>query len=164
MKLTMILVLMSALLIVACTTDTMQDTMPSVEQEEELPEQELPEEDDNFVLPETTLPEEETNGEAIVEQEAVHEETNNQEEGLANAITREELAEHNSRASCWVAWQGEVYDLTSWLSNHPGGAARIMPHCGTVEEFSQAFQDQHNRDGRRDDGMLRQTPIGVLAN
>lgn len=53
------------------------------------------------------------------------------------------LAEHNSAQSCWVAYDGEVYDVTSWLSSHPGGAQAILPYCGTAEEFERAFSRQH---------------------
>jgi cytochrome b involved in lipid metabolism len=61
----------------------------------------------------------------------------------ADVIARAELAQHNSQESCWVAYQGEVYDVTDWLGRHPGGAQAILPHCGTAEQFEQAFTRQH---------------------
>ena len=79
-------------------------------------------------------------------------------------ITREQIAENNNANSCWVAWRGEVYDLTGWLRDHPGGADAITPNCGTVEQFEEAFQERHNSGGTRDDGLLRNEPIGVLVN
>lgn len=60
-------------------------------------------------------------------------------------ITREELAQHSTARDCWVGYEGVVYDLTSWLAVHPGGAAAIAPYCGTVEEFTEAYKAQHNR-------------------
>jgi len=53
------------------------------------------------------------------------------------------LAEHNNQNDCWVSYNGKVYDLTSWLPNHPGSAGAISPYCGTSEEFSKAFTKQH---------------------
>lgn len=35
--------------------------------------------------------------------------------------TREEIAKHNNRESCWVIIDGLVYDLTRYLDRHPGG-------------------------------------------
>ncbi|KAI0242515.1 hypothetical protein L0F63_001285 [Massospora cicadina] len=32
----------------------------------------------------------------------------------------EELAQHNSAASCWIAVRGKVYDVTFFLERHPG--------------------------------------------
>jgi len=53
------------------------------------------------------------------------------------------LAEHNNQNDCWVSYNGKVYDLTSWLPNHPGSAGAISPYCGKSEEFSKAFTKQH---------------------
>ena len=75
-------------------------------------------------------------------------------------ITREEIAERNTRQDCWVAYQGQVYDLTEWIRQHPGGANAIAPHCGTVEQFERAYDQRH---GARDDGLLRTEPMGSLA-
>lgn len=58
-------------------------------------------------------------------------------------ITRTELSNHDSRDDCWVAYQGKVYDITSFLPRHPGSASAITPYCGTAEEFESAFKDQH---------------------
>lgn len=59
-----------------------------------------------------------------------------------SVITLSELALHNSQTSCWVVYEGNVYDLTSWLPRHPGGINAILPYCGTTN-FEQAFIRQH---------------------
>ena len=41
-----------------------------------------------------------------------------------------ELAAHNSPKSCWMALNGIVYDLTEFLSQHPGGGAILLKHSG----------------------------------
>ncbi|KAL4955419.1 FMN-dependent dehydrogenase-domain-containing protein [Aspergillus filifer] len=40
------------------------------------------------------------------------------------------VATHDSRSSCWIVIQGQVYDLTSFLDEHPGGAAVILEYGG----------------------------------
>lgn len=39
----------------------------------------------------------------------------------SNPITLDEVAEHNTKNDCWVAINGKVYDITSYLAFHPGG-------------------------------------------
>ncbi len=48
-----------------------------------------------------------------------------------------EIAKHNSRSDCWLLINNKVYNVTSFLSAHPGGASTITPHCG--QEATQAF-------------------------
>jgi cytochrome b involved in lipid metabolism len=63
----------------------------------------------------------------------------------AEKISAAQLAEHNSRTNCWIAYGGKVYDITSWLPEHPGSADAIAPFCGTSSEFESAFQGQHGQ-------------------
>ncbi len=58
-------------------------------------------------------------------------------------ITSSTLAMHNSESDCWVGFQGKAYDVTSYLSRHPGGKRTIIPYCGTSSEFEKAFLDYH---------------------
>jgi flavocytochrome c len=45
-------------------------------------------------------------------------------------ITKEELAQHNTRNDCWVAIHGTVYDLTAFASEHPGKSEPIFNFAG----------------------------------
>jgi isopentenyl diphosphate isomerase/L-lactate dehydrogenase-like FMN-dependent dehydrogenase len=40
------------------------------------------------------------------------------------------VAKHNSTESCWVILYGNVYDVTDFLSEHPGGAKIILSLAG----------------------------------
>ena len=60
----------------------------------------------------------------------------------SSGITLEELTKHNSETDCWIIYQNKVYDLTLWLTKHPGGVNTILPYCGT-QEFETAFKRQH---------------------
>ncbi|GBG24274.1 Cytochrome b5 [Hondaea fermentalgiana] len=46
-------------------------------------------------------------------------------------VSKEELAKHASEKDCWVAIGGKVYDVTSFLSEHPGGGDPITDVAGT---------------------------------
>lgn len=67
---------------------------------------------------------------------------------------------HNSSADCWVAIEGSVYDLTSFISRHPGGSAAIENLCGT--DATVAFQSQHAQQSVPR-AELQKVLIGSLA-
>ena len=75
------------------------------------------------------------------------------------AFSLAEVAHHASRSSCWAALDGEVYDLTTWIGEHPGGAAEILGICGT--DATSAFQDEHAGE-REPQQELAQFRIGPL--
>ncbi|KAK9447203.1 FMN-dependent dehydrogenase-domain-containing protein [Limtongia smithiae] len=52
-------------------------------------------------------------------------------------VSAAELADHRSSKSCWVVLHGAVYDLTSFLPHHPGGARAILTRAGkdATKEF-----------------------------
>ena len=42
----------------------------------------------------------------------------------------DEVAKHNTQGSCWLVLYGGVYDVTSFLSEHPGGSNIILKFAG----------------------------------
>jgi flavocytochrome c len=58
--------------------------------------------------------------------------------GGARSFTEAEIAKHNSEGDLWVVIEGKVYDLTSFLPDHPGGKKAIMLFAGkdATEEFN----------------------------
>lgn len=48
-----------------------------------------------------------------------------------NRMNFEELKKHNNRESCWVLLHGIVFDLTDFVSIHPGGSRVILNLAGT---------------------------------
>ncbi len=42
---------------------------------------------------------------------------------------------------CWSAIDGNVYNLTRWISSHPGGSSPIRFLCGI--DGTNAFKAQH---------------------
>lgn len=49
----------------------------------------------------------------------------------STAFTLDDVARHNNQNDCWLAINNNVYEVTNYLSVHPGGASEIIPYCGT---------------------------------
>lgn len=64
----------------------------------------------------------------------------------AAEFTMEIVATHSTQASCWSVIDGKVYDLTSWIAQHPGGAGNILRICG--KDGSAAFSGQHGSNAQ----------------
>ena len=79
----------------------------------------------------------------------------------ASGITLEEIAKHNTAQDCWTAVSGKVYDLTDFVSQHPGGADNIKQICG--RDGTSAFNGQH-RGQDTPESTLGNYLIGELAN
>ena len=60
--------------------------------------------------------------------------------------TMAQVKANNTAKSCWTAIDGFVYDLTSWVSAHPGGSGAILFLCGT--DGSNAYKAQHEQQAR----------------
>jgi len=71
-----------------------------------------------------------------------------------------DVAMHASKESCWTAVDGSVYDLTLFISQHPGGESNIMKICGI--DGTEAFSAQHGRN-RGANEELASLKIGTLA-
>lgn len=50
-------------------------------------------------------------------------------EVTSQSFTLAEVAQHASRTDCWMAIEGEVYNVTNYVSRHPGGN-EIVQGCG----------------------------------
>jgi len=61
-------------------------------------------------------------------------------------LSNSEIKTHNLRSDCWSIVNANVYNLTSYVKNHPGGASVIANICG--KDGSKAFVNQHNTQGK----------------
>lgn len=48
----------------------------------------------------------------------------------SQTYSREEVQRHSSEDSCWVIHNNNVYDMTSFVIDHPGGEEYILDHAG----------------------------------
>jgi hypothetical protein len=60
--------------------------------------------------------------------------------------TMTQVRANNTSRSCWTVIDGYVYDLTRWISSHPGGSGAILFLCGT--DGTNAFKAQHENQSR----------------
>ncbi|XVF49106.1 hypothetical protein PTKIN_Ptkin03bG0241900 [Pterospermum kingtungense] len=47
----------------------------------------------------------------------------------SKSYSKTEIALHNRRTDCWIIIKDKVYDVTSYVEEHPGGDA-ILVHAG----------------------------------
>ncbi|MBP9668932.1 MAG: cytochrome b5 domain-containing protein [Candidatus Pacebacteria bacterium] len=79
---------------------------------------------------------------------------------IVAGLTLSEVAKHNSASSCYTIVNGNVYDVTSWISKHPGGQGAIKGMCGV--DASADFNGQHSGD-RRPETELAGFKLGALV-
>jgi L-lactate dehydrogenase (cytochrome) len=63
-------------------------------------------------------------------------------EGPNNApvyISYSEVRQHANRDSCWVVIEAQVYDVTSFLDKHPGGAETVLKYAGRDASYVTSF-------------------------
>ncbi|POW08781.1 hypothetical protein PSTT_07266 [Puccinia striiformis] len=70
----------------------------------------------------------------------------------------EDLTKHNSSNDCWVSYQGKVYNISSFLPDHPGGDGLTTPD---IEEAMEN-PDEHIHSSSAYE-MLREFQIGILG-
>jgi len=59
------------------------------------------------------------------------------------SVSEAELAKHNTDSDCWVLVGDEVYDVTNFLKDHPGGKKAIMLFAG--KDATEEFDMLHDR-------------------
>ncbi|KAI9176041.1 hypothetical protein H9P43_006405 [Blastocladiella emersonii ATCC 22665] len=74
-------------------------------------------------------------------------------------ISTAELATHNTRESAWVAIRGKVYDVTNFISRHPGGEDVML--LGIGRDSTQVFEMYHQLKVA---GSLPKYYVGELAD
>jgi cytochrome b involved in lipid metabolism len=67
-----------------------------------------------------------------------------------------QVSANKSAAKCWSVINGDVYDLTKWISAHPGGAGAILSLCGTdgTKDFLAMHRNQSKPEARLDSYLL----------
>jgi cytochrome-b5 reductase len=51
---------------------------------------------------------------------------------MAENITLAELEKHNVKDDLWVAIHGNVYNLSQFIQDHPGGPEVLLEQAGTL--------------------------------
>ena len=71
-----------------------------------------------------------------------------------------DVAKHNSKADCWTAVNGRVYNVTNYDKKHPGGSKEMLRTCGI--DATSAFNGQHGGQ-KKPEQVLAGFKIGVLV-
>lgn len=73
----------------------------------------------------------------------------------------EAVALRSTEEDCWTVIGTQVYDLTDWIAQHPGGASRILPLCGT--DGTAQFEGRHGGSAGPE-AALERFVIGTLGD
>ena len=76
---------------------------------------------------------------------------------MPKTFTYNDVQQHRSADSCWVVLYGNVYDVTSFLPDHPGGSKIILQLAGTdaTEEY-----DPIHPPGTLEDSLPEEAKLG----
>lgn len=78
-----------------------------------------------------------------------------------SGISMAEVARHADATSCYTVVGENVYDVTSWIAQHPGGRQAILGLCG--KDGTAAFTKQHGGQ-RKAEQALANFRIAALAH
>lgn len=74
-------------------------------------------------------------------------------------FTRAEVTNHNSNKDCWLIIHNNIYDVTAFLNEHPGGEEVLLEQAG--RDGTENFEDVgHSSDARE---MMNKYKVGELV-
>lgn len=88
-------------------------------------------------------------------------ETGGQE--IERLIPASELSRHNSQEDCWMAINGQVYDVTDYLPEHPSRPSVILPWCGREASEGYRTKGKGKPHSATADQLLPTLRIGTYA-
>ena len=87
--------------------------------------------------------------------------TTAQEEGTV--YTLEEVAEHDNAEDCWMVIEGNVYDFTDYMPNHPAPPVVMVGWCGREATEGMTTKGYGNNHSDAAWEMMAPYQVGVLA-
>ncbi len=81
----------------------------------------------------------------------------------SGSYSASEVAKHATADDCWLIVDGGVYNVTSFVNEHPGGPDRITNFCG--KDASAPFHQKPNGQphSQRASDILKTLQIGTLS-
>lgn len=76
------------------------------------------------------------------------------------SYTVEEVQAHNTASDCWIIVESKVFDVTKFLSEHPGGKKVLLKKAG--KDASKEFKTFHNESIMQRVGLPMQ--VGVIGS
>lgn len=66
---------------------------------------------------------------------------------MANLISFHDVAKHKCKNDCWILIHGKVYDISTFMDEHPGGDNVLLAVTG--KDASIDFEDvNHSKDAK----------------
>lgn len=73
----------------------------------------------------------------------------------------ETVAGHNNPGDCWIIYQGQVYNITSYFGSHPGGDPLLAKYCG--RDATTGFDTKEMAPGTPHSGAAKSILAGFLV-
>ena len=77
-------------------------------------------------------------------------------------FTEEDVAKHTTSSSCWIIRNGKVYDVTSFLDDHPGGDDYLLKYAGRDVGAVMKDPEEHEHSDSAYD-MMEEFVIGRMG-
>ncbi|KAF8063693.1 hypothetical protein HT031_003548 [Scenedesmus sp. PABB004] len=71
--------------------------------------------------------------------------------------TMRQVSKHASDDTCWIVVNGKVYDVTSYIDDHPGGSESILLNAGV--DCTEEFMGVHSQEAK---DLLKMFAIGTV--
>lgn len=75
-------------------------------------------------------------------------------------VTKEELEQHRTESDIWIVLGKKVYDVTEYVSFHPGGVQALIEVAGT--DATELFMEYHPWVNY--DSLLRKCFVGIYLD
>ena len=83
---------------------------------------------------------------------------------IENTFTYDEVSKHNINNNIWVTYKENVYDISKFINNHPGGKDKIMLAAGKgLEPYWNTYK-QHTNNPSIIKDILEPMKIGTLKD
>jgi len=80
-------------------------------------------------------------------------------EGEVKKFSLKEVSEHNSNKSTWLVIHDDIFDVTKFLDEHPGGEEVLLEQAG--KDATENFEDVgHSTDARE---LMKEYKVGTLT-
>ncbi|XP_045451829.1 cytochrome b5-like isoform X2 [Melitaea cinxia] len=63
---------------------------------------------------------------------------------MTQVIALEEVKKHRSKSSVWIIIHNDIYDVSKFLEEHPGGEDALLEYAG--KDGTQGFEDVGHSD------------------
>lgn len=80
---------------------------------------------------------------------------------MTTKYTRQQVAQHNTDEDLWVVINGNVYDMTDFLHDHPGGPDPLMEMAG--KDATELFTSTKVHNNKQITDYLESKMIGCIT-